>query len=426
MSPADHRGGRRHVLAVLRENLSQALDTIRSHKMRSGLVILGVAIGVTTLMAMVSILSGLAVKIEADVRSSDNVVVNLVKFSFLGGEQDPEELEGRPDLEPADWDAIRTQVEAVRLAVYQQNPQGRLYLGHYKDRRTRPMAVFGSSQDFPQIYVIPLVVGRYFTEDEIARNKRVCVLGKGPLEDLFPNVDPVGKQIRVGQEQYEVIGGFRSRESLFGSLADNFIAVPFTTYRKDFWRPDGRPDQVNIAMVPASGVDVEDLVNEVRGVMRGRHKLRPAQEDDFEMITSDRIQSFVEDITGPVGLALVVIASIGLMVGGIGVMAIMLVSVTERTREIGIRKAIGASRADLLGQFLTEAVTLTGIGGILGTLLGLGAAKLVTVATGFPSAMPLHWVAVAVMVSAGVGLIFGMYPAVRASRLDPVDAIRHE
>jgi putative ABC transport system permease protein len=426
MKATGHRDGRRHLAAVLRENLAQAMDTIRSHKMRSSLVILGVAIGVTTLMAMVSILSGLAVKIEADVSSSDNVVVNLVKYSFLGGEQDPDEIEDRPDLEPADWDAIRSQLASVRLADYQQQPQGRLFLGHYRDRRTGAIAVFGSSQDFPQIYVIPLAVGRYFTEDELARNKRVCVLGKGPLEDLFPDVDPVGKHIRVAQEQYEVIGGFGSRESLFGSLADNFIVVPFTTYRKDFWRPEGRPDQVNIAMVPASGVDVEDLVDEVRGIMRGRHKLRPAQEDDFDMITSDRIQTFVEDITGPVGVALVVIASIGLMVGGIGVMAIMLVSVTERTREIGIRKAIGASRADLLGQFLTEAITLTGIGGILGTLVGLGAAKLVTVLFGFPSAMPLQWIVVAVVVSAGVGLIFGMYPAFRAARLDPVDAIRHE
>jgi putative ABC transport system permease protein len=426
MSGTGQAGGSRHLIAVLRENLAQALDTIRSHKMRSSLVILGVAIGVTTLMAMVSILSGLAVKIEADVSSSDNVVVNLVKYSFLGGAQDPEELENRADLEPADWDAIRTQTESVRLADYQQQAQGRLFLGHHKDRRTSPIAVLGSSQDFPRIYVIPLAVGRYFTEDETARNKRVCVLGMGPMEDLFPNVDPVGKHIRVGQEQYEVVGGFRSRESLFGALADNFIVVPFTTYRKDFWRPDGRPDQVNIAMVPAEGVDTEDLVNEVRGIMRGRHKLRPGQEDDFDMITSDRIQSFVEDITGPVGMALVVIASIGLMVGGIGVMAIMLVSVTERTREIGIRKAVGASRTDLLGQFLTEAVTLTGIGGIVGTLVGLGAAKSVTVLFGFPSAMPVHWIVVAVVVSAGVGLIFGMYPAVRAARLDPVDAIRHE
>jgi putative ABC transport system permease protein len=413
-------------VSVWRENLMQALDTIRSHKMRSGLVILGVSIGVTTLMAMVSILSGLAVKIEADVRSSDNVVVNLVKYSFLGGEQDPEEIESRPDLEPADWDAVRTELESVRLVDYQQQPQGRFYLGHYKDRRTRPLAVLGSSSDFPRIYVIPLAVGRYFNEDELARNKRVCVLGKGPLEDLFPNVDPVGKRIRIAQQQYEVVGGFQSRESLFGSFADNFVVLPFTTYRKDVWRPEGRPDQVNIAMVPARDASVDDVINEARGLMRGRHRLRPGEEDDFSLISADRIQSFVEDITGPVGLAMVVIASIGLMVGGIGVMAIMLVSVTERTREIGIRKAVGASRVDLLGQFLTEAITLTGIGGVLGTLTGLGAARLITALTGFPSAMPVQWILVAVFVSAGVGLIFGMYPAARAARLDPVDAIRHE
>jgi len=408
---------------VLRENILQAVDTIRSHKMRSTLVILGVAIGVTTLMAMVSILSGLAIKIKNDVSSSDNVVVNLVKFDFLGGRVDPEEIQARPDLEPVDWDMIRNEVQSVDMVDYQQQPQGVLYLAHYKERRTRPLSAAGVTPDFQRIYLIPLAVGRFFNMDELARNRRVCVLGKGPLEDLFPDVDPIGKRVRVRGESYEVVGAFQSRESLFGSFADNFILVPFTTYRKDFARPN---DRSIIPMVPKAGYTVDEVISEVRGLMRGRHKLRPNEDDDFALVPADRIQGFVEDVTGPIGLVLTVIASIGLMVGGIGVMAIMLVSVTERTREIGIRKAVGATRAAILGQFLTEAVTLTGIGGLVGMVAGLAIARLVSLLTGLPAAMPWIWVAIAIVVSAGVGLIFGMYPAAQAARLDPVDAIRHE
>jgi putative ABC transport system permease protein len=408
---------------VVGENVRQALETVRSHKMRSGLVILGVAIGVTTLMAVVSILSGLAAKLEQNVRSSDNVVVNLVKFDFLGGRMDPEEIRGRPDLTPADWDIIRNDIGSVQMADYQQQAEGVLYLATYEERRSRPLAVAGVSVDFPRIYLIPLAAGRFFTEDELARNKRVCVLGKGPLEDLFPNVDPIGKRVRISGESYEVVGAFQSRESLFGAFADNFVMLPFTTYRKDFAR---ERDRFTIAIVPEATASVDDVINDVRGLMRGRHKLRPTQEDDFALVSADRIQGFVEDLTGPIGLVLTVIASIGLMVGGIGVMAIMLVSVTERTREIGIRKAVGASRSSIMGQFLTEAVTLTGIGGLLGLLVGLGFAQAVSWFTGVPAVLPWLWVAAAIMVSAGVGLIFGMYPAARAARLDPVEAIRHE
>ncbi|MFQ5718702.1 MAG: ABC transporter permease [Acidobacteriota bacterium] len=424
MSRSARPGGVRKAIALLFENTALALNTLRTHKMRSSLVILGVAIGVTTLMATVSILRGLSDKMAADISSSDNVVVNLLKFDILGGDVDPDEIQGRPDLTPGDWDAIQEEIEAVGMVDFQQQDGGRMYLAHYGDKRTRPMAVAGASPSFPQIYRIPLASGRFFTRDELARNRRVAVLGKGALEDLFPNIDPVGKRIRLGGHAYEVVGGFQSRESLFGAIADNFVTIPFTAYRKDFAQK--RRDQASISMVPAPGFTVEDVVNDVRGLMRGRRKLRPAQEDNFALVPTDRIQGFVKSLTGPVGVALTVIASIGLMVSGIGVMAIMLVSVTERTREIGIRKAIGASRLDVLWQFLTEAVVLTGLGGVVGTLAGLGVARLVSVRTGFPSTVPVTWIAIAVAVSAVVGLGFGMYPAARAARLDPVDAMRTE
>jgi putative ABC transport system permease protein len=179
-------------------------------------------------------------------------------------------------------------------------------------------------------------------------------------------------------------------------------------------------------MVPRDGYSTDEVMADVHGLMRGRHKLRPGEEDDFALVPADRIQGFVEDLTQPIGLVLIVIASIGLMVGGIGVMAIMLVSVTERTREIGIRKAVGATRAAIMGQFLTEAITLTGIGGFLGMIAGLLIARLAALVIGLPVSMPWIWVAISILVSVGIGLVFGLYPAAQAARLDPVEAIRHE
>jgi putative ABC transport system permease protein len=276
----------------------------------------------------------------------------------------------------------------------------------------------------PQVYKLPILIGRIFTQEEMQHRRRLAVIGFGPLRDLFPVEDPVGKRIRIRGMEYTVIGAFDERKSLFGGMADNFVLVPFTTYRKDF---ASRFNEFTVIdMVPASGYTLGDMEDDVTALMRARHRLKPGEANDFDLLAQDQVLEFLGSILGPIGISLFAIASVGLMVGGIGVSAIMLVSVTERTREVGIRKALGARRIDILWQFLIEAATLTGIGGILGVAVGMGLAQLTKVFFKVPAAAPVAYIVVAVIVTAGFGIVCGLFPALRAANLDPVEAMRQE
>ncbi len=405
----------------LDESLRQAWDTLRSHKMRSALVILGVGIGVTTLMLTVTILLGLKGKISQDIRSSDNTVIYLSKFDILVG-GDPRKYAHRPEINPGDLEAVRDELPSVKMVDFQQNPQWSTILA-YEGEKTGIVGVVGASTQFPMIFNIPIRLGRNFTEQEEKHSARVCMIGDGPAEDLFPHVDPIGKRIRIRGQAMTVVGVYGERNHLFGGLADDFIVLPYTTFRGQWG--DER-DQVILAIVPEDGYSLEDTSDDIAALMRMRHGLRPADEDDFGISSADAVEELIGKFTGPIGLVLAVIASIGLMVGGIGVMAIMLVSVTERTREIGIRKSLGATRMDILYQFLVEAASLTGLGGIAGVLAGSTLAWLVAQMTALPASNSPVWTAGAVAFSAGIGIIFGLYPALRASRLDPVEAMRNE
>ena len=272
------------------------------------------------------------------------------------------------------------------------------------------------------------------TEQEVARRRAVAVLGYGPYQALFlkKGVDPIGKLIRIGAMRYTVVGVIAARPGVgpFGGQ-DDFAIVPYTAWRKQFGseRTRGGPfgaASVMIAVVPHEWASRDDAMREVEAIMRIRHGLTLDKPNDFDLLTQDAILKVWDRISQAVLLSLVVISSIALMVGGIGVMAIMTISVTERTREIGVRKAIGARRAEILFQFLIEAVVLTSIGGVLGIALGSGIGLLVTVLSGFPISLPWWSFALGLGFSAGVGIFFGMLPAWRASRLDPIEALRYE
>jgi putative ABC transport system permease protein len=411
---------KRLTTAHLFEGGRLALEALLAHRLRSSLVILGVAIAVATLMGMVAILSGLEAKIIADVKGGDTPIFSVSRFDHVTGGDWRAALH-RPKLTADDAGAILAlpEVDAVEIAYGEGD--GRVL--RQGKNLARLIFVRGSNLSFQKFAVVDLSEGRFFTEGEMQASRDVCVLAERTAKEVFPYEDPVGRKVRIDDMDFEVVGVFGKYESLFGAIAENFAVIPYTTYER---RLAGREESPQINCFPASAEEVEAAVEATQAVLRSRHHLLPGVHDDFSILTSDAAMEFIGKITGPVALVLVIISSIGLMVGGIGVLIIMLVSVTERTAEIGIRKAVGASRREILWQFLLEAAALTLIGGILGIAGGLALAKGATQLIAFPFVLPVFWIAIAVGVSVGLGLAFGLYPANRAARLDPIASLRYE
>jgi len=285
------------------------------------------------------------------------------------------------------------------------------------------------SAKFADINYIGMDSGRFFTPFEQDHRRNVIVLGFTVSQTLFPAVDPLGKRVRLNQEEFTVVGVMGKRPSPLGGDPNAFAVIPSTTYDKIFEVPRIRGLLMRflaVAVVGYPNASREQLLSQVQEVMRSRHRLKVDQENDFDIVTSDMIMGIFDQFTRAIFLALVVISSIALMVGGIGVMAIMTISVTERTREIGIRKALGARRREILWQFLLEAVFLTSIGGLLGILFGSSIGLLVHLLAGFPVSLPWWSFAIGIGFSASVGIFFGLWPAFKASRLDPIEALRYE
>ena len=303
----------------------------------------------------------------------------------------------------------------------------------YQGRRTKSINVLGSTANYPDVFHIDVVMGRFFTEGEVSHRRRVAVIGQTPYEALFPNVDPIGKAIRLGNQRYTIIGvlGPRPSPGGLGVGQDDFVVIPHSAYQKQFGvravrAMRGRLTSIMIAAVPYADVARDEALRDVESVMRIRHGLRLDEANDFDLLTQDAAMRLWDQITRATYLALVSISSIALLVGGIGVMAIMTITVKERTREIGTRKALGARRREILWQFLLEAVFLTAIGGVLGIALGSGVGFGVHFATGFPISLPWWSFAIGIGFSTFVGIVFGLFPAVRASGLDPIEALRYE
>ncbi|HZN54096.1 MAG TPA: ABC transporter permease [Candidatus Polarisedimenticolaceae bacterium] len=417
---SDPRFRKRLTTAHLFEGARLALDALLAHRLRSSLVILGVAIAVATLMGMVAILSGLQAKIVADVKGGDTPTFSISRFDHVEG-GDWRDMLHRPVLTADDADAILAlpEIEAVEIAYGEGD--GRVL--RQGKNLARLIFVRGTNLSFQKFAIVDIAGGRFFTEREQLAAQDVCVLAERTAQEVFPYEDPIGRKVRIDDTDFEVVGVFGKYESLFGAIAENFAVIPYTTYERRYaWRDES--PQINC--FPVGPEAVEPAVEATRAILRSRHHLGPAEKDDFSILTSDAAMEFVGKITGPVSLVLVIISSIGLMVGGIGVLIIMLVSVTERTAEIGLRKAVGASRREILWQFLLEAAVLTLIGGILGIGGGLALAKAATQLIAFPFVLPVLWIVIAVGVSAGLGLVFGLYPANRAARLDPIASLRYE
>lgn len=407
----------------LDEGIGIALDALRSNKLRSTLTILGVVIGVTTVMAIASMVQGIRTQIFNAIDVAGPTAFYVMRYfsqTPLNPDRLPYEVRIRPVLETTDAAAIQRIPEIAYAGMWVQLFQRVEYQGE----RTQTVTVFGADDGFMDIQGGTLLRGRLFSRAELAGDP-VIVLENGVAERLFGQVDPLGRLVRVGAKSVRVIGIWEKPGNIFEPPGQQTAGVvPY-----EFVRQNYRYDNTNglfIAAKPRIGVTVDEARDLVTAALRRVRNLRPGMPNTFDLITQDQILAVVSNFTSYFFIAMVALSSVALLVGGIGVMAIMMVSVTDRTREIGLRKALGATRREILWQFLVEAATLTSIGGAVGIVMGLGAGELLKLVLNLESEVPLWSAALAAAVSIAIGLVFGLYPANRAARMDPVEALRHE
>ena len=420
------------------EIVSMAVDTLRSNKLRSALTVLGVVIGITSIVGMTSLIRGFQESVYDLFREIGPTTIFVSKFSFASVTSGKtfQDLIMRPNITPQDAEAIERDCPSVAIVDVQfgngpgANVTAQVY---YKGLKSKRVPVLGTTEKFPFIGQLNLENGRFFNSGEVQHRRPVVVLGQGPAKAVFPHTDPVGKVVRLGASQYTVVGVFAKRPSPGGLSAgqDDFVVIPHTRYQKQYGirgftvgRGELRP--VTMAVVPSENATVKQAMEEIERVMRARHGLHLDQENDFDLGTQEAAIKVFDQITQAAVLALVVISSIALMVGGIGVMAIMMISVTDRTREIGVRKGLGARRVEILWQFLLEAVFLTSLGGLLGIVFGSSLGLTIHWLSGFPVSLPWWSFAIGIGFSATIGIFFGLYPAFKAARLDPIEALRYE
>ncbi|MEN6312565.1 MAG: ABC transporter permease [Acidobacteriota bacterium] len=410
---------------VVREVFGMAIDSLISHKLRSFLTMLGIIIGVMTVIGMVSVIQGLNKSFTRELQSVGSDMIDIMKNEPTHMGREDEETRMRKDLSLDDAKAIEreaTLVKAVAISI-SVSPFEAIEI-KFMNKKVDTAMVIGINEKWPVVMALYLPkLGRFLTEAEVKHSSRVCVLGSELADSLFPNVNPLGKEIRVGNESFTVIGVLNKRGQIFGQSRDNFVGMPYTTLTKYFAY---QKDQLEIITAPKTPGTLDETIQQVSGIMRTRRKVPYGKPNDFAIMTVDTLVSLYNQITGAAFMVMIVISSIGLLVGGIGVMNIMLVSVKERTREIGIRKALGARGGDILRQFLMEAIALTGVGGLIGVFIGFGIAVIVRAATPLPAAVSWWSVILGLSVSIGIGLAFGILPARRAARMDPIVSLRYE
>ena len=401
------------------EGVVIALRSLVANKLRSILTLIGVIIGVMTVIAVVSVISGMNRYVEAEISSLGSTTFLIRKFGIVTSSEEWFKQIKRKKLTLEDMEAVeencpdcwKVGAEAITWRKVK-----------YKNKHLSRMAIAGATANITEISDYEVYDGRSFSDFEVKHNRRVCFVGWEIKENLFPNEDPMGKDLKIGNHYFRIIGVAKKKGAFLGQSQDDFVLIPLTTFEKLF----ARRFFLMIFVKAKDFISMQDAMDQCRVILRARRNVPYDKEDDFAIMTSEGVMDFFRQFTQLALMVMGGIASISLVVGGIVIMNIMLVSVTERTREIGIRKAMGARRRNILWQFLVEAVTLALVGGMVGILMGTLIAKILSAVSPLPASVEIWSVGLALLVSSSVGIFFGIFPAMKAARLNPIEALRYE
>jgi putative ABC transport system permease protein len=409
----------------IKESAAMAVATVRANKLRSSLTILGVAIGVVTLTFMVSIIQGLNKAFAEQIEALGSNTIFVSKFDPSFGRMPNDEELHRKEITIEDAEAIRTEAANAVESVAPIRRKIATDL-RYSDKETDTPILFGVTPEYEYTLSQYVGGGRFVMDGDLAGRENVAVIGQDVLHALFPFEDPVGKEMKIEGLPFRVVGVMETQGNFFGQSRDNCVFIPLSTFDK-YWRDIDPPIVVFfIVMRPHTRADVQTAMDEVTDILRRRRQVPAGAKNNFGVSSQDSLLDFYNQLTSATWLVLTAISFVALMIGGIGVMNIMLVSVTERTKEIGVRKAVGATRANILWQFLVEAVVLTALGGVAGLTVGEAASLLMNKYSPLPAFVPLWAIFVGIGISASVGIVFGLWPAWKAARLDPIEALRYE
>ncbi|MCD6248942.1 MAG: ABC transporter permease [candidate division Zixibacteria bacterium] len=409
----------------IRDAILMALSSVMANKFRSFLTILGVMVGVGSVISMASVIDGLRLAADAEIDMMGNNVIIVDRFGpNVDYDKLSEDERNRPWPTEEEAKVILEKCPTVANVAPQNHwrfPGGNVL--KYKNRKFSNPTFNGTWPDLIEVRNTDMRKGRFFTQTDIQFRTSVCVIGIDIENVLFPNENSLGKRVRLNGKEFEVVGVYESAESNFGNdYWNRLISIPLSTYAK--WLPYDKALTLEVAA--ASRQEMDQAKEEIISALRIHRKVPFGKPNTFYLSTQDQFKEQADSITDVIYIIMIVITSVGLLVGGIGVMNIMLVSVTERTREIGVRKAIGAKRSNIILQFLTEAMSLSGVGGVIGVVAGVTLGMILNSSFGFPVTLPVFWIVVGFGVSVSVGLISGVYPAIKAARLDPIEALRYE
>ncbi|MCU0606229.1 MAG: ABC transporter permease [Candidatus Edwardsbacteria bacterium] len=409
------------------ESIRLAFDAIRAHKLRSGLTTLGIMIGVLTVIGMLALIDGFNKMIAKQLSSLGTTTLYVQKQGLVMSHDDWMKTRGRKNLTIEDAEAVGENCPSVlRVAPIMDNMAN----VRFGKEEVLGSEINGTTPDYQYIANYEITDGRALSSVDLSHSRNVAMIGSTLVEKLFGNQDPLGKEVTIAGNRFEVIATLDKKGSFLGNDQDNMVIIPITTYQKIFSGQvrarSPRGSSVTIAVQPLDADHVESARDEVTELLRRRRKVPPAKPDDFGIVTADQLMAIFKKITAGVFGLMIGVTLLSLLVGGIGIMNIMLVSVSERIKEIGIRKAIGARKKDIMQQFIIEAVTLSSVGGVIGMLIGFLMAWVISLTLKLPSTVTWWSVVLGFGFSAAVGIFFGWYPAQRAAELDPIEALRYE